>query len=148
MGADSTETLRVRKIVPAAKERVFRAWTEPAQLKKWWTIGEGWITSSVEVDLKVGGRFSVGNQPLGGGEVLITGRFLAIEPPDRLVYTWTFQGDVPEESTITVEFNEFGEQTEVVITHEKASKEMAAGALAGWHATLVSLVSYVVTNPR
>jgi uncharacterized protein YndB with AHSA1/START domain len=48
---NSTETLRIRRIIPATKETLFRAWTEPEQLKRWWTIGEGWKAEFAEIDL-------------------------------------------------------------------------------------------------
>ena len=85
----STEKIRVTRIIRATKERVFRAWTDPSQLKSWWSLGEGWNTLSAEVDLRVGGKISFGNQPTGGGIMLISGEFLAIEPPDRLAaFEW------------------------------------------------------------
>lgn len=136
-----TETLRVSRVVPATRERVFRAWTEPEQVKRWWTIGEGWSTQSAEIDLRVGGKFALGNRAEGGQVVLITGEFLVVEPPDRLVYTWRFPGSEPAENKVTVEFRDNGGKTEVVVVHEQASKEMAEGAVAGWTAALRSLAS-------
>jgi len=141
--SDPTETLRVRRVIPATKERVFRAWTDPSQLKAWWRIGEGWSTTSAEVDPRVGGRIALGNQPVGGGNMVITGEFLRVEPPDVLVFTWRFPGAVPEESVVTVEFRQLGEETEVVITHEGSPRAMAPGAVAGWNATLQSLAGFL-----
>jgi uncharacterized protein YndB with AHSA1/START domain len=142
-----TETLRVRSIVPSRKEKVFRAWTEPSALKQWWTIGEGWRTSFAEVDLRVGGRFTLGNEQAGGTTLLITGEFLEIEPPDKLVYTWRFPGETPENGIVTVEFKGQGDDTEVIITHEQASKAMAPGAIAGWGSALWSLKA-MLTGPK
>jgi uncharacterized protein YndB with AHSA1/START domain len=138
---ESGETIRVRKVVPARKERVFRAWTDPAQMKQWWTIGEGWKTSFVEVDLRVGGRFAVGNEPATGSPLLIEGEFLVVQPPDKLVYTWRFQLPKPEETLVTVEFRSLGDETEVLVTHEHSSKEMGPSAVAGWNAALEALTS-------
>jgi uncharacterized protein YndB with AHSA1/START domain len=140
---NSTETLRIRRIVPATKERLFRAWTEPNQVTRWWTIGEGWKAEFAEIDLRVGGKFKVGNKPRAGEPILLTGEFLEVEPPDKLVYTWRFGATNPEESVITVEFNEVGDQTEVLITHEHSSKEMGPGAVAGWESALASLARFV-----
>ncbi|MGA2663469.1 MAG: SRPBCC family protein [Nitrososphaerales archaeon] len=133
------DSLRVSKVVPGRKERVFSAWTDPAKLKKWWTIGEGWTTSFAEVDLKVGGRFSLGNEQAGGAKLVITGEFLVVEPNDRLVYTWRFPGEPPQQSVVTVEFKGMGDATEVVVTHEQAMKIMGPEAVAGWNAILRSL---------
>jgi uncharacterized protein YndB with AHSA1/START domain len=136
-----TETIRVRKVVPAPKERVFRAWTEPSQVKRWWTIGDGWKTSSVDVDLRVGGRFTVRNEQAGGDPLLITGEFVVVQPPDKLVYTWRFQLPKPEDTLVTVEFRGLGDATEVFVTHEHSSKDMGPSAVAGWNAALEGLAS-------
>lgn len=140
---DSTETLRIRRIIPATKERLFRAWTEPEQVTRWWTIGEGWRAEFAEIDLRVGGRFKVRNRPRAGEPILITGEFLEVEPPDKLVYTWRFEPTNSEESVITVEFNEMGDQTEVSITHERLSREMGPSAAAGWESALESLAQFI-----
>jgi len=136
-----TETVQVRKVVPATKERVFRAWTDASQVKRWWTLGEGWKTSFVELDLKVGGRFTVGNEPAAGSPLVITGEFLEVQPPDKLVYTWRFQLPKPEDTLVTVEFRSLGTETEVLVTHEHSSKEMGPSAVAGWTAALNGLAA-------
>ncbi len=141
MESGHTETIRVRKVVPAPKERVFRAWTEPSQVKRWWTIGDGWKTSSVDVDLRVGGRFTVRNEQAGGDPLLITGEFVVVQPPDKLVYTWRFQLPKPEDTLVTVEFRGLGDATEVFVTHEYSSKDMGPSAVAGWNAALEGLAS-------
>jgi uncharacterized protein YndB with AHSA1/START domain len=145
MASQPTETIRVRKLVPAPKERVFRAWTDPSEVKRWWNIGEGWKTSFVDMDLRVGGRFKVGNQPAAGDVLLITGEFLVVQPPDKLVYTWRFEAPKPEDSVVTVEFRGLGDETEVFLTHEHSSKEMGPSAVAGWNSALQSLASLLGT---
>jgi uncharacterized protein YndB with AHSA1/START domain len=112
-------------------------------VRKWWRLGEGWTTPSADVELKVGGKISLGNQPSGGGLVVVTGEFLEIDPPDRLVYTLRFPGSIPEVSVVTVEFNKLGErETEIVITQEM-TKAMVPGAVAGWNAGLDALSKLV-----
>jgi uncharacterized protein YndB with AHSA1/START domain len=143
MAAGSGETLTVSRTIPASRERVFKAWTTPAEVKKWWSIGDGWTTSSAKFDLRVGGKLSIGNEPAGGGTVLITGEFLVVERPSKLSYTWLFPGTPPDEGVVTVEFRDLGKQTEVVITHARASKEMLLGAIEGWNTALAGLEMYL-----
>jgi uncharacterized protein YndB with AHSA1/START domain len=139
----TTETICVRRIVNASKETAFKAWTESSQVTKWWNLGEGWTTPSAELDPKVGGKISLGNQPSGGGVMLITGEYLRVEPPDRLVYTFLFPGAIPEESIVTVEFNALGDkQTEIVVTHEMG-RGMVPNAIAGWNSALESLSNFL-----
>ena len=63
------EVLRIKRVIPATKERLFQAWTQPEQLRRWWTIGEGWKAEFAEIDLRVGGKFRVGNKPRSGEPV-------------------------------------------------------------------------------
>jgi uncharacterized protein YndB with AHSA1/START domain len=55
------ETLVVRKTIQATPERLFRAWTEPEQLRRWWGP-EGAICVDPEVDLQVGGHYRIAAQ--------------------------------------------------------------------------------------
>jgi uncharacterized protein YndB with AHSA1/START domain len=143
MTAEKFETLRIKRVIPARKERLFRAWTQPEELRKWWTIGEGWRAEFAEIDLRVGGKFKIGNMPRRGELVPLSGEFLEIEPPDRLVYTWRFGLTNPSQSIITVEFRDVGDKTEVSITHERSPKDMGPAAVAGWESILEGLKSFL-----
>ena len=105
MGEEPGESLTVSRTIPAPRARVFKAWTTPSEVKKWWSLGEGWKTPKAEVDLRVGGKLSIANEPEGGGAVTITGEFVLVEPPNKLVYTWVFPGEKTEESLITHNLN-------------------------------------------
>ena len=141
MESGPTDTVVVRKLLPARKERVFKAWTDPSQVKRWWKIGEGWKTLSVDMDLRVGGRFSLENETAEGNNLVISGEFLKVQPPDRLVYTWRFPAPVPVDTLVTVEFRERGDGTEVVVRHEHTGQEMGPSAIAGWTMALSELAS-------
>jgi uncharacterized protein YndB with AHSA1/START domain len=145
-GPTPPDTLTVSRTVEGKRDRVFQAWTNPSEVKKWWTLGEGWTTSTVEIDLRVGGKFSYGNESETGASTEITGEYLEVEPPSRLVFTWRFPGAPSEASTITVEFHELGTQTEVVVTHAKLTPEMVLGAIEGWEAALGSLMMFMLTE--
>jgi uncharacterized protein YndB with AHSA1/START domain len=113
-------TLRLSRRFSAPREKVFRAWTQPEALKKWWCPG-GWAPAEIEVDLRVGGSYRIGMRRLpGGSPVYVRGEFLEVRPPERLVYTWRWDGALAglRETRVTVEFLDAGEATEVVLTHE------------------------------
>ena len=116
----STEnTLNLRRIFKAPREKVFRAWTDPEELKKWWGP-EGYATPSAEVDLRVGGKYRLGMRKLPDGEIFyLTGIYREVRPPERLVYSWRWEAE-PEygETQVTVDFRQAGNSTEVVLTHE------------------------------
>ncbi|WP_181781711.1 SRPBCC family protein [Pseudonocardia pini] len=74
---------------PAAA--VFRAWTEPELVKRWWAGTKGTVTSA-EVDLRVGGGWRWVMEANGGFEVAFHGEYREIVPAERLVFTEVFEG--------------------------------------------------------
>ncbi len=117
-------TLNLRRTFKASREKVFRAWTDPEELKKWWGP-EGYSTPSAEVDLRIGGKYRLGMMKLPDGEIFyLSGIFREVRPPERVVYTWLWEGH-PErgETLVTVEFRDLGTATEVILTHERFPDE-------------------------
>jgi uncharacterized protein YndB with AHSA1/START domain len=113
------DTVRVTRIIDAPREEVFAAWTEPQQIRQWWGPGE-FTCPEAEVDLRPGGRYRLAMQPAQGEPFIVAGTYREVEPPIRLVYTWCWEtGPAADgsESLVTVEFNERGERTELVLTH-------------------------------
>src|ERR1700730_9531446 len=132
--SDSVSSLQVRRIVPAPRDAVFRAWTDAKELQKWWgTAGGNSVVA--EVDLRVGGKFRIETEsPDARLASRITGTFLEVQPPQKLAYTWLGEGAMYDGLTLgTVEFLDRGGSTEIVLSHEFFhSKKGRDGYLAGW----------------
>jgi uncharacterized protein YndB with AHSA1/START domain len=113
-----TAALSLRRTFQASRERVFRAWTTPEEIKRWKGPGDR-TTPVVEVDLRVGGAYRVHMRSPDGSEVRLVGVYREVDPPKKLVYTWVWETS-PEmgETLVTVEFLERGRATEVVLKHE------------------------------
>lgn len=109
--------VEIRRTFAAPRQRVFEAWTEPDALKRWAAPGP-LETPVAEVDLRVGGRYRIHMRGPDGKEHRVVGVYREVDPPRRLVYTWTWETnpDVTD-SVVTVEFHERGEATEVVLRH-------------------------------
>jgi uncharacterized protein YndB with AHSA1/START domain len=136
-------TLVVRRTINASPERLFDAWTEPAQLRHWWGPA-GVICTAAEVDLKVGGRYRIGNQFPDGTVVWISGQFERIERPKLLVYSWSLgpQQTGAEQVTVAFEAREVG--TEVIVTHERIGDVASRDAHEkGWIGCLKGLGTYL-----
>ena len=104
---------------PAPREKVFRAWTEPEILKKWWGPRGAW-TPVVEIDLRVGGKYRFGMQFPNREILYVNGIYREVRPPERLVFTWRWEKVDMNfgESQVTLEFHERGSVTEVTLRHE------------------------------
>lgn len=140
-----TLSLVVRRIIRAKPERLFEAWTTPAQLRRWWGP-DSVECSSADVDLRVGGRFRIANRFPDGRVLFIEGVFETIEPPHRLVYTWTI-GDTDTPERVTVRFEPAEQATEVIVVHERiGTSEAQRGHERGWIGCLDGLEAFVA-NP-
>lgn len=135
-------TIDLTRVIRAPRTRVFDAWTNAEHLKKWW--GPGAVSCpEAEVDLRVGGKYRIGNLQEDGRTVWIEGEFVAVNPPEKVVYSWHF-GDPEEASQVTVDFHEHDEGTRLVLTHERIpTEEHRTSHLMGWNGCLDELVNYL-----
>lgn len=145
MAGRAERPLVVRRTIRATPERLFAAWTTPAQLQQWWGP-EGVECVGPAVDLRVGGAYRIGNRLPDGTVLWIGGVFEAIEPPRRLTYTWHIEGSPGGEERVTVRFEPQGVVTDVVVTHERIADEAARKQhQAGWVGCLDGLAAYVAS---
>jgi uncharacterized protein YndB with AHSA1/START domain len=113
--------LEMNRAIRTSREKVFEAWTNPAQLQKWFAVSEGFTTPIAEVDLKVGGRYRLGMKAPGDNPLLVVGGvYQEIVHHERLIFTWRWEsGDRDEpETLVTVEFQEHEGVTNVMLKHE------------------------------
>jgi uncharacterized protein YndB with AHSA1/START domain len=134
-------TLVVRKTIRATPERLFDAWTQPAQLRQWWGPQDVACTDA-QIDLRVGGLYRIANRFPDGRIVWITGQFELIEPPDRLVYTWSVEPQTVRER-VTVRFERRGDGTDLVVVHERIADEPTRDVHEqGWRECLEGLAEF------
>jgi uncharacterized protein YndB with AHSA1/START domain len=130
------------RTVPAPREEVFRAWTDPEELKRWFGPGEFTIPEA-ELDVRPGGAYEIVMQAPDGNQMRLKGVYREIAPPERLVFTWSWSlmWDGATDSVVTVEFRDAGGATEVVLTHgDFESDDELAPYAGGWESGLDKLV--------
>ncbi len=138
-------TIHITRTFGASREKVFRAWTEPEELKQWWAAGPGYTTPIAEVDLRVGGRYRLGMKPPDRDVIhIVGGTYREVLRPSRLVYTWAWEGSNAPETLVTVEFRDRGASTDVTLVHEPfADGQSREQHLAGWTGCLDRLAKLV-----
>lgn len=137
---EAVPALTLVRTVDAPRERVFRAWTDPTELARWWWPPR--FQTTYEIDLRVGGVYSFRSIPLPDiGVLAVSGTFLEVDPPARLVYTWRWEGTTDPATRVVVEFSDHGAQTEITITHSGFPDEQdRANHAQGWNDCLARLV--------
>jgi uncharacterized protein YndB with AHSA1/START domain len=109
----------------APRKHVFKAYTEPALIRRWMTGPPGWIVSVCEVDLKVGGRYRWGwKSDKDGMEMEATGVYKEITAPAKVVCTETFNPAwYAGEMVGSIDLAERGKGTFLTQTLRYASRE-------------------------
>jgi uncharacterized protein YndB with AHSA1/START domain len=137
--------LRLERHYAASRERVFRAWTNVAELKKWWGP-RGFTTELAELDVRPGGHYRLGMRSPDGDLYVLGGTYRVVEPPQRLVFTfvWEEGEHAGVETLVTVDFHEEPGGTRLVVTHELfTDAEWADSHRGGWTSQLDRFVDYL-----
>jgi uncharacterized protein YndB with AHSA1/START domain len=88
-GAGPNEIQVVTRVFDAPRALVWKAWTDPAYVMRWW--GPKGFTSPVcRIDLRVGGRFTYCMRTPDGHDFYNGGKFLEIVPLEKIVWLWYF----------------------------------------------------------
>src|SRR5881296_3206792 len=88
------EQILITREFDAPKHLVYRTWTTPELIKRWWHANRGEVTSA-EIDLRVGGKWRYVMVADDGFEVAFHGEYLEIVPDERIVSREVYEG-LPE----------------------------------------------------
>ena len=122
------EQILIRREFDAPRHLVYRAWTTPELVRRWWGAKRGEVTLA-EVDLRVGGRWRYLAVTDDGFEVGFHGEYREIVPNERIVSTEVYegmpQGDGPEQGTLnTLTLTEVDGRTTLEVLVEAPSREI------------------------
>jgi uncharacterized protein YndB with AHSA1/START domain len=138
-------SLTLERFYPVGPEKVWRAWTDPQALTRWFGPGGAQPVALAELDVRVGGRFRIVFGGPQGTEHEVQGVYREVAPHRRLAFTWIWPRTTPErESLVTIELRATGRDTELVFTHAQLFDEQVRdGHRAGWSETFVKLETYL-----
>jgi uncharacterized protein YndB with AHSA1/START domain len=118
------EQILITREFDAPKHRVYKAWTTPELVKRWWNAKRGEVTIA-EIDLRVGGAWRYVMITDDGFEVGFHGEYREIVPNERIVSTEVYEmPEAPEgEGALnTITFTEADGRTTLTILVQTASK--------------------------
>ena len=108
------EEILISREFDAPRDLVYKAWTTPELVRRWWSGTRGEMTTA-EIDLRVGGRWRYVMTTEGGVEVTFSGEYREIIPNERIVYTEVFEGTPEAQALTAVTFTEAAGQTTLAI---------------------------------
>ena len=150
MTARDTFDLTLSRTIRAPRVKVFDAFVKPELVRQWFGP-RGHTVTEATIDAKAGGRYRFSMRARTGETVTVGGVYREIAPPERLVFTWKWEGEemgVMGETLVTVSLDErrgeHGVETEVRLQHSGfPAPEARAAHNDGWSSSLNCLVDLV-----
>jgi uncharacterized protein YndB with AHSA1/START domain len=136
------DAVRLERVLPAPVDEVFDAWITPSRMAQW-LAPVGW--AEVEADAVEGGRLRV---VMTDGDVRIehAGEFLEVRRPTRLSFTWRSEYTGNEPSVVTVDLQDEGGSTLLVLHHDRLPPDARASHEGGWSAILERLAAVLAAE--
>jgi uncharacterized protein YndB with AHSA1/START domain len=116
------EQILITREFDAPKHLVYKAWTTPDLVRRWWSAKRGTVTIA-EIDLRVGGAWRYVMVTDDGFEVAFHGEYREIVPNERIVSTEVYEGMPEGEALNTVTFTETEGRTILTVLVQHSSKE-------------------------
>jgi uncharacterized protein YndB with AHSA1/START domain len=123
------EQILITREFDAPKHLVYKAWTTPELVKRWWSGRRGAVTLA-EIDLRVGGQWRYVMEAEGGFEVAFHGEFREIVENERIVNTEVYEMPgapplAPEDEPVNIiTFTEENGRTTLSVLTQTTSKEL------------------------
>ena len=141
--------LVITRILDAPRDVVFRAWTEPDRVARWWGP-QGFVTTYCDMDIRPGGAFRVCMRSPEGAEHWKQGIYREIVAPERLAFTFAWEdaeGKPGHQTLVTVTLADRGGRTELTL-HQAVFETVAArdDHRRGWASTLQRFAEYLAGN--
>lgn len=143
-------SLALNRHYPVAPERVWRAWTDPQALKKWWGPGSAQPVAVAELDVRAGGRFRIVFGGPEGRDHEVQGVYKEVVPNRKLVFTWTWPNSTPERaSLVTIFFNPVAGGTDLDFRHEQHfDATVRDNHKRGWSESFVKLEQFLTQGAQ
>lgn len=120
--SDAQLSVVLRRRYRASQESVFAAFADAGYLARWLSPSDEVKTEVTDFDFRVGGRYRLGFSGADEKQSFVSGEYVEIDRPERLIFTWTWEDPSPHagiETLVTVDILDRGDETEIVLTHER-----------------------------
>lgn len=141
---DARPQLRITRRYPVRREKVWRAWTDPQALSAWFGPGGPNSVTQADIDLREGGRYTIAFRTPDGAQHRVSGLYLVVQPPGRLVFSWSWQSTPERVSRVSLVLREVQEGCELEFLHEQFFDQVARdNHQRGWAATFDKLDAFL-----
>jgi uncharacterized protein YndB with AHSA1/START domain len=137
-------SLTITRHYAVAPEKVWRAWTEPQALSRWFGPADTESVTSADLDVRVGGQYAIAFRTADGQEHRVSGVYQEVVPPRRLSFTWAWQSTPDRVSFVAIEFEAKDAGCELRFRHDRFFDQQARdNHERGWTGTFTKLDEFL-----
>jgi uncharacterized protein YndB with AHSA1/START domain len=139
--SNDTFSLRLERVLPATPEQVYEAWTNPAQVARWFSPSTEFTTIVHTLDTKIGGKYRIEMKHASGNSHIACGEYVALQRNRHLAFTWRWEGNAAMPDTlVTIELSGEAAGTRIVLKHAQFDSQAQCDEHErGWTACLTRL---------
>ena len=132
----AANSVRVERIFNASVDMLWKIWTEPELIMRWFGADPNGTVQSADIDLRVGGKHKVSFMDSDGSVHTAFGQYTLVEMHSRLHYSWEWRSEPGHISEVEVQFVPMGEKTKLILVHKNLSPDSKHGYEMGWNGAL------------
>jgi len=133
------DTVFIETTIHASVEEVWKAWTEPSVIMKWFGSDPKGEVLNAKLDVRPGGSFEVTFKDSDQTEHTCSGVYNEIEELSKLTFTWRWKSEPGVESFIVLLLTEKGKSTKMQFEHMNLGRGSKHNYVKGWQSTFLKL---------
>lgn len=137
-------SLRIVRRYPVAPEKVWRAWTDPQALSRWFGPGDTDSVSLAELDVREGGRYRIRFSTRDGEQHEVSGVYQEVVEHRRLSFSWAWKSTPDRVSRVTLSLKPVADGCELEFVHDRFVDQAARdNHERGWSGTFAKLDAFM-----
>jgi len=146
MRSTAEDTIFIEILLNAPIEEVWKAWTEPSIILKWFGSDQKGKGIKAEIDARPGGRFEITFANADGDKHTCFGIYHEVKNYSKLSFTWEWKNEPGVESFVTVKLTPVEHSTRMQFEHARVGTSSSHSYLAGWQSTFKKLEKVLSKN--
>jgi uncharacterized protein YndB with AHSA1/START domain len=137
-------SLRITRTYPVPPEKVWRAWTDPQALSRWFGPGEPDSVTRADMDVREGGQYRIHFTTPDGEDHGVSGVYQEVVENERLVFSWAWQSTPDRVSRVSITLRPVAGGTELDFLHDRFFDQAARdNHERGWTGTFTKLEHFL-----
>jgi uncharacterized protein YndB with AHSA1/START domain len=139
MKSPDNDTIAINRAFEAAVQNVWKSWTDPAIISKWFGSDPEGKVLKASTDVRPGGLYEITFKDSDETEHTCFGVYSVVEEFRKLSFTWTWKSEPGVESVVIITLNPEGESTRMLFEHSGVGADSKHNYTQGWKDTFSKL---------